>query len=80
MTGLKNPIGDRHGEPASVWRENELAVVILLRVLARFTGHPRSTDLLIQATFKIAIFVKNQELSSSISRQGLYRVIAALYC
>ena len=59
MTGLKNPIGDRHGEPASVWRENELAVVILLRVLARFTGHPRSTDLLIQATFKIAIFVKN---------------------
>ena len=44
-------------EPASFWRENVLAVVILLRVLARFTGHHRLTDLLIQATL-IAIFVK----------------------
>ena len=34
-----------------------IAVVILLRVLARFTGHHRLTDHLIQATL-ITIFVK----------------------
>ena len=44
-------------EPESFWRENVLAFVILLRVLARFTDHPCPTDLLIQATL-IEIFVK----------------------